>query len=96
MSSEVIGEFVEVPRPVAIFLESVYVILLALGFLASILTASCLLWRFLGNGRPMSSFFLPVQENSESERYKDEESCEEQASLEFEDDTDEEYMRRPY
>ena len=96
MSSKVIGEFVEAPRPVAILLEIVYVVLLALGFLASILTAACLLWQFLGNGRPMSPSFLSVLANSEREGYGDEESREERAGLEFEDDTDEDYMRRPY
>lgn len=96
MPSEVAGEFVDVPRPVAILLESAYVVLLALGFLASIFTAACLLWQFLGNGRPLAPSFLFARASSEEERYKDGESCEERAGLEVGDDTDEEYMRRPY
>lgn len=96
MQGDVTGEFVKVSRPVAILLETAYVVLLAIGFLASFLTAGCLLWKFLGNGRPMSPSFLYAQANSDTTKYKDEESGEERAGLEFEDDTDEEYMRRPY
>ena len=95
MPSEITGVFVDVPRPVAILLESAYVILLALGFLASVSTAGCLLWKFLGIGCPMSTF-LATRTTSDEIRYEDEESCEERAGLEFEDDTEEEYMRRPY
>lgn len=50
----------------------------------------------MGNGSPMSSSFLSTQTNSDQIRYMDEESCEERAGLEFENDTEEEYMRRPY
>ncbi len=96
MSSEVIGDFVEVPRPVAIILETAYVVLLAFGFLASISTAGCLLWKFLGNGRPMFPSFSSMRASSDGRRYNDEESHEERAGLEFEDDTDGEYIRRPY
>ena len=96
MSSEVISDFVDVPRPVAIVLETAYVVLLAFGFLASIFTAGCLLWRFLGNGRPMFPSFFSIQADSDRRRYNDEESHEGCAGLDFEDDTDEEYMRRPY
>ncbi len=96
MSNEVIGDCVDVPRPVAIILETAYVVLLAFGFLASIFTAGCLLYKFLGNGRPMFPSFFSLQTNSDRRRYNDEESHEERAGLDFEDDTDEEYMRRPY
>ena len=95
MSNEVIGDFVDVPRPVAILLQTAYVVLLAVGFLASILTISFLLWQSLGNERPMSPSFFSIQADSDR-RYDDEESREERADLEFEDDTDEEYIRRPY
>ena len=94
--SKVIGEFVDIPRPVAILLESAYVILLALGFLASVCTAGCLLWRFLGNGRPVSPCFPSAYTSADQKNYEDEGPCEERAELEFEDDTAEEYMRRPY
>ena len=95
MASEVTGVFVDVPRPIAIFLESTYVILLGLGMLASVSTAACLIWNYLGIRCPMSTF-LATRTTSNEIRYKDEESCEERAGLEFGDDMDEEYMRRPY
>ena len=96
MSSEITGAFVDVPRPVAIFLETAYVILLGLGILASASTAGCLLWNYLGIGCPMCTSFFATHTTSDEMRYIDEESCEERGGLEFEDDTEEEYMRRPY
>ena len=96
MPSEVIGEFVDVSRPVAVLLESFYIVLLTFSFLASVITSLCLLWNRLGNGRPMPQSLLPMQADPDDEMYKDEELYEERADLEFENDTDEEYMRRPY
>ena len=95
MPSKTTGVLVNVPRPVAVFLETAYVILLGLGILASVSTAGCLLWNYLGIGWPMSTSFGP-RTTSDEIRYKDEESGEERIGLEFEDDTEEEYMRRPY
>ena len=96
MQSEVTGEFAEVPRPVAILLETGYVVLLAIGVLAFALTAGYLLSKFLGTGHPINSFFLSTQVVSDTKDTEHEESGEERPGLEFEDDTDEEYMRRPY
>ena len=96
MSSEITGVFVDVPRPIAILLESTYVILLGLGILASLSTAGCLLWHYLGIGCPMSTTFFATRTTSDEIRYRDEESGEGRAGLEFECDTVEEYMRRPY
>lgn len=96
MASEVSGDVVDVPRPVAILLEAAYIVLFAFGFLACVCTAGCLLWKFLGNGRPMFPSFLSAQAESDKGGCADEESGGERAGLEFEDDTDEEYMRRPY
>ena len=96
MSSETTGIFVDVPRPIAILLESTYVILLGLGILASLSTAGCLIWHYLDIECPMSTSFFAAPTPSLEIRYKDEESGQERAGLEFEDDTDEEYMRRPY
>ena len=96
MSSEMTGVLVDVPRPIGILLESAYVILLGLGILASVSTAGCLLWSYLGIGCPMSTSFFAMHTTSDEIRYKDEESGEGRAGLGFEDDTDEEYMRRPY
>lgn len=96
MSNETTGVFVDVPRPIAILLESAYVILLGLSILASLSTAGCLLWHYLDIGCPISTSFLETRTTSDEIRYKDEESGEARGGLEFEDDTDEEYMRRPY
>lgn len=96
MQSEVTSEFVEVPRPIAILLETAYIVLLAIGSLASIITTGCLLWKFLGNGCSISPSFLSAQVISDTKKHKDEESGEECPGLEFENDTDEEYLRRPY
>ena len=94
MSSEITGVLADVPRPIAILLESAYVILLGLGILASVSTAGCLLWNYLGIGCPMCT--SAMRTTSDEIRDKDEESGEGRAGLGFEDDTEEEYMRRPY
>ncbi len=96
MPSEAGEEFIDVPRPIGIFLESAYFILLALGFLASILTVCCLLWNVFGTRFLHVSRSSPTEPTSDMERYRDEGLCEEYVGLEFEDDTVEEYMRRPY
>ena len=96
MSSEMTGAFVDVPRPIAILLESAYVILLGLGILASVSTAGCLLWNYLDIGYPMSTAFFATRTTSDEIRYKDEEAGGERGGLGVEDDADEEYMRRPY
>lgn len=96
MPSEVIGEVVEVPRPVAILLEFAYFVLLAVGILAPLFTIGYLLWQCIENWHSTSSSSLPAQANSDTNIYGDEESGEGCTPLEFEDDTDEEYMRRPY
>ena len=96
MPSEVIGEFVEVPRSVAILLEFAYSVLLAVGILASLFLIGCLLRQCIENWHSTSSYSLAAQANPDTNIYGDEESGEACAPLEFEDDTDEEYMRRPY
>ena len=96
MPSETTGVLVNVPRPVVVLLESAYVILLGLGILASVSTAGCLLWNYLGIACPIFTPFFVTRTTSDEIRYKDEESGEERIGLEFEDDTEEEYMRRPY
>lgn len=96
MPSEVIADFVDVPRPIAILLKSAYYVLLTLGLLASMITAGCLLWRFLGIGRRIAPSFSSVRADSYMRRHRDEESGNECAGLGFGNDTDEEYMRRPY
>ena len=96
MPSQVFGELVDVPHPVAILLESAFIVLLALSLLASICSAGCLLWRWLGDGHPLSPLFSSAHASSGKQRHMDEESCAERADLGFEDDTEEEYMRRPY
>ena len=96
MPNAVAGEFVDVPRPVAVFLEATYFTLLAFGFLASVCSTCCLLWRFFGNGRTIFPFDFSTEETYDREAPKNEEPCEECVGLEFGNDTDEEYMRRPY
>ena len=39
--------------------------------------------------------FLSAHTSADQKDYEDEEPCEDRADLEFEDDTDKEYMRRP-
>lgn len=95
MPTQVIGKPVEVPLPFAILMEFAYFVLIALGVLGSSITAGCLIWKFLGGGRLISSSTF-VQKASDIESYEDEMSCEDYTGLEFENDTDEEYMRRPY
>lgn len=92
MPSEIIGEYVEVPRPVAILLVVTYFVLLTVGILASLFTIAC----YIDNWHSRSSSPLASEASSDTNVYGDEESREGCAPLEFEDDTDEEYMRRPY
>ena len=96
MPNEVVGEVVDVPRPVAVFLEATYFTLLAFGFLTSVWTICCLLWRFFGNGRPIFPSVFSTEETYDREPQKKEQPSEECVGLEFGNDTDEEYMRRPY
>ena len=96
MPSDLGEEFVDVPRPIAILLLSAYFVLLALGFLASILTAGCVLWYCFSTRIVHFSRLSSMEPTSDIEGQKDEDLCEDSVGLEFADDTDEEYMRRPY
>ena len=96
MPTETVGEVPDVPRPVVVFLEAAYIILLTLGILASVSTVCCLLWRFFGNRSRKAPSVTSQEASSDKETQRDEDSDEECAGLEFWNDTDEEYMRRPY
>lgn len=96
MSSEVVGEAVDVPRPVAIILQLSYIFLLALGMMATILTFLFMLGQYIDRRLSMSSSSLFARASSDTDICRDEDSGEECTGLEFGDDTDEEYLRRPY
>ena len=96
MPREIVGEFLDVPRPVAVFLDATYFTLLAFGFLASMCTSCCLVWRYYNNRCPIFPSIFSTEVTSDKERQKAEEPCEGFVGLEFGNDTEEEYMRRPY
>ena len=93
MPSQLLNPVVDIPRPIALLLGSTYLLLLALNLLVSLCFAGCLILRFLTNRGPLSPCFLAARTSPVGRRYG---ACEERADVGFEDDTDEEYMRRPY
>ena len=96
MPDRIVDDFVEVPGPVAVLLEFAYFILLAFGSIASIGTICYFFSEFLDNMRSSSPAIISMETTSDEEAQEDEGPDEECVSMEFENDTDEEYMRRPY
>ena len=95
MSTEVGGNVANVPRPVAIFLEAAYIILLTIGIICTFITACHWLWKTFGHRLPMNPFSGPKEAASDKGTQSDDDSCDESAGLENFEDSDEEYIRGP-
>lgn len=96
MPSDTIGDPLDLPRPVSLFLMSAYYILLTFGCLACTITAACLLWHRLGIGRRIARLFAPVRGvDADERRCQDEESGEGSLDESYVESDDDEYMRWP-
>lgn len=93
MPTRVPEEVVDVPRPVGVFLEAVYIILIAVGILCSFVTACCFLWKFFDDRLSRTSSTVSTEATSDKETQIDEDPCEESDGSVYFEDTDEDYIR---
>ena len=94
MHTQVPGEVADVPRPVGVFLEAVYILFLAVSILCSFVTACCYVWKFFGNRLSRVSSTVSTEATSDKETQINEDSGEESDGSEYFEDTDnEDYIR---
>ena len=95
MASEVVRNVADVPWPVAIFLDSAYVVLLTIGVVASFCTFYYLLWRHFRRVGPfLPSIFAP-KATTDKGTQMDQELMDLEllgGRWQFWNDTDEEYL----
>ena len=96
MPGEVVGESVEALDLVAVLALSAYFILLACSSIACFCTVCYVFWKYFGDRHSSSPAITSMDTTSDEVAPEDEGPDEEYVNMEFADDTDEEYMRRPY